>query len=206
MTEEQYLRNLNAPNGKIDVILDTDAYNEVDDQCAISLLIKSTDKFNVQAITATPFFNLRSESPSDGMEKRYNEIIKIVQIADRQDLVSKVYRGSDRYLDDEKSYVQSEAADIIIETAKKHSPDNPLYLIGIAAITNIASALLKDPQISENVVVVWLGGNPFYYPNNDEFNLKQDIAAARVVFDSKCPLIQFPCWGVTEVCRTTVVD
>ena len=83
MTEEQYLRNLNAPNGKIDVILDTDAYNEVDDQYAISLLIKSADKFNVQAITAAPFFNIRSESPSDGMEKSYNEIIKIVQIADR---------------------------------------------------------------------------------------------------------------------------
>ena len=36
MTKEQYLKNLSVPSGKIDVVLDTDAFNEVDDQFAIS--------------------------------------------------------------------------------------------------------------------------------------------------------------------------
>ena len=31
MTKEQYLKNLAVPDGVIDVVLDTDAYNEIDD-------------------------------------------------------------------------------------------------------------------------------------------------------------------------------
>ena len=30
MTREQFFKNLDVPTGKIDVILDTDAYNEID--------------------------------------------------------------------------------------------------------------------------------------------------------------------------------
>ena len=36
MTQEQLFKNLNRPEGKIDVVLDTDAYNEIDDQFAIA--------------------------------------------------------------------------------------------------------------------------------------------------------------------------
>ena len=48
MTQEQFLKNLSVPAGKIDVILDTDAYNEIDDQFAISLMIKSPEKLNIK--------------------------------------------------------------------------------------------------------------------------------------------------------------
>ena len=34
MTFEQYVKNLEVPQNNIDVVLDTDAYNEVDDQFA----------------------------------------------------------------------------------------------------------------------------------------------------------------------------
>lgn len=206
MTQELYEKNLTAPSGKIDVIMDTDAFNEVDDQFAISLMIKSRDKFNVQAITAAPFFNPRSTSPADGMEKSYLEILKLLKFAGRHDLCARVYRGSENYLSSESEYVESDAANAIIKAANNHTPENPLYVIAIAAITNVASALLKAPEIANKIVLVWLGGNPVYYPNNAEFNLRQDVAAARVVFNSDCPLISFPCAGVTETCRTTGVD
>ena len=63
MTEEQYLKNLEAPEGKVDVILDTDAYNEVDDQYAISLLLHSLDRINLIGITAVPFYNRCHKHP-----------------------------------------------------------------------------------------------------------------------------------------------
>ena len=50
MTEEQRLINLNVPKGKIDLILDTDAYNEIDDQFALSYLLKSKERFFPLAI------------------------------------------------------------------------------------------------------------------------------------------------------------
>ena len=60
MTSEQFFKNLEIPKGKIDVILDTDAYNEIDDQFAISYMIKNSQKLNVKAIYAAPFFNSNS--------------------------------------------------------------------------------------------------------------------------------------------------
>lgn len=36
MTKEQFLKNLLPPEGNVDVVLDTDTYNEVDDQFAIA--------------------------------------------------------------------------------------------------------------------------------------------------------------------------
>ena len=38
MTVEQRIKNLSVPKGPIDVVLDTDAYNEIDDQFAISFI------------------------------------------------------------------------------------------------------------------------------------------------------------------------
>ena len=52
MTQEQLIRNLQAPAGHVDVILDTDAYNEIDDQFAIAYLINSQDKATTVGLTA----------------------------------------------------------------------------------------------------------------------------------------------------------
>ena len=47
MNNEQRMKNLSVPSGKIDVVLDTDAYNEIDDQFAISYMIKSKEKIQL---------------------------------------------------------------------------------------------------------------------------------------------------------------
>ena len=63
MTIEQRIKNMSVPEGRIDVVLDTDAYNEIDDQFAIAYLLKSQEKLDVKAIYAAPFLNSRSKSP-----------------------------------------------------------------------------------------------------------------------------------------------
>ena len=60
-TDTLLLNRLKRPEGKIDVVLDTDTYNEIDDQFALAYLIKSADKLNLKAISAAPFFNEKSE-------------------------------------------------------------------------------------------------------------------------------------------------
>ena len=79
-----------------------------------------------------------------------------------------------------------------------YSPQQPLYVVAIGAITNVASALLMNPQIKERIVVVWLGGHSTAWPDTQEFNMAQDIAAARVVFGCGVPLVQLPCMGVVS--------
>ena len=79
-------------------------------------------------------------------------------------------------------------------------------MLAIGAISNVASALLKEPEIIKKIVVVWLGGNALYWPQNLEFNLKQDIGGAQVLFDSGVSLVMVPCKGVTSHLISTVPE
>ena len=76
-----FFKNLTTPTCPIDMVLDTDAFNEIDDQFAISYMIRHGEKLNVKGICAAPFYNFHSSSPEDGMEKSYNEIFKLFKIA-----------------------------------------------------------------------------------------------------------------------------
>ena len=195
MTKEQFQKNLTVPSGKVDVIIDTDAYNEIDDQFAISYLLKSDHKLNTVAIYAAPFLNDRSVSPKDGMEKSYDEILRLLKLCGEE---KEVFKGSETYLPDENTFVDSPAARDLAKRAEKYSPEKPLYVVAIGAITNIASALIMNPSIAENIVIVWLGGHALHYCDTAEFNMRQDVSAARVVFRSEVPLVQLPCMGVVD--------
>lgn len=202
MTEIRRIMNLEVPNHTVDCVLDTDAYNEIDDQYAISLMLKH-EKFNVKALFAAPFFNSNSTSPEDGMEKSYDEILNLLTLIGNKEMKKNVYRGSRTYLPDEKTPVESPAADYLCDLAMQYTEENPLYVVAIGAITNVASALIKKPEIAERIVLVWLGGHDIHCPHTKEFNMVQDIAAARVVFGCGCPLVQLPCEGVVSAFYTT---
>jgi len=195
-----------CPKNPVDVILDTDAYNEIDDQFAIAYLLHAPEKLHVKAICAAPFLNQKSESAADGMEKSYQEILKLLRLAGREDLNAITYRGSEAYLPDENTPVESPSARKIVEIAQQYTVENPLYVVAIGAITNVASALLIAPEIKEKIVVVWLGGHALHWPDNGEFNLMQDVAAARVIFGCDVPLVQLPCMGVVSAVTTTAPE
>ncbi|MBE6559968.1 MAG: nucleoside hydrolase [Ruminococcaceae bacterium] len=198
MTQQQLIKNLQVPQGIVDVVLDTDAYNEIDDQFAIAYMLLSPERLRVKQLYAAPFHNKKSTSPEDGMERSYNEILKVLDLAGRGELKEQTYRGSRTYLPSETEPVESPAARALVELSKNYSADNPLYVVAIGAITNVASAVLMDPTIADRIVLSWLGGTSHDMPNNREFNLRQDIAAARVVFASGMPVVQLPCRGVVD--------
>jgi inosine-uridine nucleoside N-ribohydrolase len=197
------LNRLRKPSGLVDVVLDTDTYNEIDDQFALALLVKNPKKMRLKAINAAPFFNKKSSSPSDGMEKSYDEILRILSLMERDDLKGIVKKGSTAYLPSETEPVDSPAARGLVELAQGYTEDSPLYIVAIGAITNVASAILMDPGIINRIVIVWLGGNAHSWPNTKEFNMRQDVAAARVVFGCGAALVQLPCMGVVSAFTTT---
>lgn len=205
ISEETRVRMLTPPEGKVDFILDTDTYNEIDDQFALVYALLCPEKLNIRAVTAAPFFNSLSTGPKDGMEKSYGEILRILS---RMNVPAEgfVFKGSDRYLPDEDTPVESEAARRIVALAQEYSPEKPLYVTAIGAITNVASALLMDPSIAEKIVIIWLGGHSFEWPHTREFNLIQDVAAARVVFGCGAPVVQLPCMGVVSHLTTTMAE
>lgn len=205
-TDEERIRRTRLPlTGKIKLILDTDTYNEIDDQFAIFYALASEDRIELLGITAALFHNQRSKSPQDGMEKSYQEILKILKMAGRES-EGFAFRGCERPLDDTEHWRESEAVDFMIRRAMECTREDPLYIAGIGAGTNIASAILKAPEIMDRIVVVWLGGNTYEWPRPDEFNLFQDVKAGQVLFDCGVPLIQVPASGVTGFLLTSVPE
>lgn len=192
------LKRLEKPKGKVDVILDTDAYNEIDDQFALAYIIKSEEKLNLKAVYAAPFFNHHSESAEDGMERSYHEIFHVYDLMNETRFHDVTFRGAKTFLKSETEPVRSPAVDDLIERAMQYTEENPLYVIGIAAATNIASALLIKPEIKDKIVILWLGGLSYDWHDNKSFNSGQDVAAARILMDSGVPLVQFPGKGVID--------
>lgn len=199
------LKQLEPPTSKVRMVLDTDTYNEVDDQFALAYAYLSKENVQLEAVYAAPFHNARSEGPADGMEKSYQEIQRLLKILGKSP-EGFAFRGSDRYLEDVTKPIRSEAASDLIQKAMDSSPEDPLYVVPVGCITNIASAILIEPEIIKNIVVVWLGGNGLNWPHQKEFNLMQDVLAARVVLDSGVPFVMMPCRPVVSHFHTTIPE
>lgn len=204
ITDTVRLQKLEPTMGKIRMVLDTDTYNEIDDQFAVVYSLLSPEKLDVEAIYAAPFFNRKSSGPADGMEKSYDEIRRLL---DRLNVSPEnfVFKGSTEYLSNYDNPCKSDAVSDLIERVAKTDGES-LYVVAIGAITNIASAILTKPEIVDKIVVVWLGGHALHWSNTNEFNLKQDVMASRLVFDCGVPLVHIPCAGVTTHLHTTVPE
>lgn len=195
---------LSPPKGRVRMVLDTDTYNEVDDQFAVVHSILTPEKLDLRAIYAAPFHNNRSSGPADGMERSHEEILRLLERLEYSP-DGLVHRGSTGYLAGADTPQESDAARDLVAQALA-STDQPLYVVAIGAITNVASAILMEPSIINNIVVVWLGGHAHYWPSAREFNLMQDIHASRVLFDSGAALVQIPCHPVTSHLLTTIPE
>lgn len=198
--EEFYRYVSNYKKDKINIILDTDTYNECDDQFALSYLIKSKDLFSIEAITVAPYSHTKRDvKVRNSQELSYNEILKICNWLNF-DTDNKVFKGSVDYIQnghDEKNV----AVNKIIEIALKN---NKTYILGIGAITNIALAIKKEPKIVNKIEIIWLGGNELGYKDNLEYNFRQDVEAVKIVFESKVKLTILPCKNVVSELRIDI--
>lgn len=209
ISEPDRLRMLAPRTSRRRTVLDTDAYNEVDDQFAIVQMMLSPEQLDVEAIYAAPFHNKRSDGPGHGMELSYHEVLRILGRLGMQ-ADGLVHRGVTEYVGFGKQPRPAAAVDDLIARARAGSSGDPLYVVAIGAISNIASALLKSPDIAERIVIVWMGGNAPEWPKSfnqrGDFNFKQDVGAAQVVFDSGVPLVLVPAMGVTSHLHSTVPE
>ena len=187
---------------RINVILDTDTYNECDDQFALAYMIKSQDIFNIEAITIAPFSHkIKNVNSKDSQDLSYNEVLKVCKWLNF-DTLNKVFKGSTDYL--QNGYDKNnQAIDKIIEVALKNEKT---YIMSIGAITNIALAIKKEPKIINKIEVIWLGGHSLLQNNNLEYNFKQDIEAVRFVFSSKVKLTIIPCKNVASNLKTSIYE
>ncbi|MBR5179248.1 MAG: nucleoside hydrolase [Lachnospiraceae bacterium] len=161
---------------KMRVIIDTDAACEADDPFAIVQALLSP-KLIVKGILAEHF------NEKGSVQRSYDEILTILNCMDME---VPVYMGEEDPVEKagwpEKA---SEAADFIISEALRDDP-KPLYILCQGAITNLAVALHKNPEIRDRIKIIWIGthGTEKRKAPFREFNAGNDVAAANYILES----------------------
>ena len=134
------------------------------------------DRFEIEGFVGANYDN-SIEDAGPGSVAASSEVIKTVLA--KAGLAGKipVMRGSPpmRYQFEPS---ESEGVDFIIEKAMASTPEAPLWVIGLGAATDIASAYLKEPRIADRVVVFWHFRTR--WPDKCwNFNVIGDVRAAR---------------------------
>ena len=182
---------------QIRVIISTDVDNEADDQFAIVHQLL-TPMFDIRGVIAAHF---ESKGPEVGvgttMEKSYQELRKLMAAIDMDDVP--MLRGCVYPMRDANDAPRSEGVDFLIQEALRDDP-RPLYVTAQGALTDVAAALRRCPEIGDKLTVVWIGGFP-YPAGGPEFNLMQDVEAGRVLMASRAQVWQIPVhvYGTMEV-------
>jgi len=164
---------------KISVIFDTDANNELDDQHALAYLLFNGNTFDLKGVTVNATYN------GGDIDKQYDEALRVSKLCSMPENIP-LFRGANGSFDEiklninESNFDGSDAVDFIITQAKLHNT-NKLNIIAVGKLTNIALAVKKDPLITNNIRLVWLGSN---YPDPGEYNLVNDIPAMNSLLQS----------------------
>ena len=187
------------------IIIDTDPGQ--DDAVAILLALASPDEIEVLGITA-----VAGNVPLSLTEKNARIVC---ELAGRPDIA--VYAGCDRplkrklvtaehvhgktgldgpELPEPKIKLQEKhGVDFIIDTILQE-PENSISLCPLGPLTNIASAILKQPKIVSRIKKIVLMGGAYFEVGNitpaAEFNIFVDPDAAKIVFEAGIDMVVMP--------------
>ena len=184
---------------KRNIIIDCDP--GIDDIIAISLAIANEDKFNILGITTV--------AGNQTIEKVTLNALKVLSYYNRN---IKTVMGQKRPLIREKSAVSNVHGENGMGDCHLPEPSLKLYsdnavtflrdtilsqkekvtLVPVGPLTNIALLIKVFPEVRENIELISIMGGSTAGGNRTpcaEFNVWADPEAARIVFDSRLPIV-----------------
>lgn len=166
----------------IPLIFDTDANNELDDQHALAYLLLNDQTFHVLGITTN------ATSNGGEIDEHVKEALRVVDLVGWKDKIDVIKGANGNFEEirtslDQEVFDGSEAVDFIIKEAMKKRKQ-PLVLLPVGKLTNVALALEKEPAIASRVRILWLGSN---YPDPGEYNLVNDTASLNYILSTEVP-------------------
>lgn len=170
------------------VVLVTDCGNWVDDQIAIVQLLASTD-VSLKGIVATQY------GAPDTNRLAFDSVKSLLSSLDAS---IPVWLGGGSSLTGEGP-IESEGARKLVELAERGT----LHVLCLAAATDVASAIRMSDKAAANMRVTWVGGGPLPKGGRGDFNLANDVPAARVLMNSAVSLTWVPAVGVADGIKMT---
>ena len=179
------------PKGRqLRVIIDTDFANEIDDLYALAFAIVHPERFKIEGIIAANFNNRRPGAGPGSIDESYRLIKRFLASGGLEEHYT-VKKGSSpmQYYGYPS---ESEGVNYIIERAKAGSKDDPLWVVCLGASTDLASAIIKEPDICDKVRFVFHARSSANWPERSkQFNVRGDIHAARTLLTTWVPLVWF---------------
>ncbi len=174
-----------APNVSvtpISVFVSTDVGCEIDDQWVLLHLL-TDPHFKVLAIATAQAPVADVPAPSaETTAATARQVVERIQPVPRPIVVS----GSNEAMIDAKTLRPSRAVDALLQASRPFNSQQRLTVLLTGAATDVASALLKDPTLADRISIVAMGFRN--YTSGDEYNIKNDPFAWRVILNSRTPL------------------
>jgi purine nucleosidase len=187
------------------VIIDTDPGQ--DDAAAIMLALGSPDEIEVLGITTVAgnvpvaltsknaritcdFANRKDIKVFAGCEKPIKR-----QLVTAEHVHGATGLDGPKLFEPETPLQPQQAVDFIIDTLR-NEPAGTVTLCPLGALTNIATALTRAPDIASRIQEIVLMGGAYFEVGNitpaAEFNIYVDPEAAEIVFKSGIPIVMIP--------------
>lgn len=180
----------------IPVILDTDIGTDIDDTWALAMLLQS------------PELDLRLITMATG-DTRYRAALtaRMLEVLGRTDIPIAIGRSIDEVDSTQKAWLEgydlqqypgvilADAAAAIVDMVMKS--EEQITIIAIAPLTNIADALELEPRIADRALFVGMHGSIYRkYDGMEgadaEWNVIKDLAASKITFAAKWPMVITP--------------
>lgn len=127
-----------------------------------------------------------SKTQADNAAREASQLLKLLKLNGKVPVIA----GSNVAMSNDSVPVKSEAVRFIIKEALRTDTKAPLFVLCGAGLTEIASAVITQPEIAQKITLVWIGGSEYTdlaFPppgySNPEYNLNIDINAAKVIFN-----------------------
>ena len=192
--------------GNIPVILDTDIGSDIDDTWALGLLLKSPELDLKLVTTVTQDTSYRAKIAAKLLEISGRTSVDVgLGPRESETLGPQGAWVMDYDLASYPGKIHDDGIDAIVNTIQD-SPE-PVTIITIGPLTNIALALEKEPEIARKARVVGMLGSVRLGYNGSpgpahEYNVVQDVDACRAIFAAP--------WDITitplDTCGTVILS
>jgi purine nucleosidase len=175
------------------VIFDTDIGDDIDDAYALGLLLRSPEVQVLGVTTAFEDTHLRARLATRFLDSAGRSDIPVDEGPKTPE---KAHFTQSAWAEDSPDRTYPDAIEFVLDTIRRNP--GQITLVAVAPLTNVGALIEKDPKTFRRLKrVVLMGGSVARgYGNKTEpeaeWNIVNDVAAAKALFGSGVPLYVMP--------------